>query len=131
MSEENVEVVRGVYERWAEGDFRAGVELFHPEFEFVLPSGFPESGTYRGVGEMAEYMREFLEPWDRMRIAADELIDAGEAVVASVVQTATGSGSGAATVFRYHQVWTFREDRVVRLENFRERDPALASVGLV
>jgi hypothetical protein len=28
MSEENVEAIRAIYERWSEGDFRASVELF-------------------------------------------------------------------------------------------------------
>ena len=67
MSEENLEAIRGVYERWAEGDFQWGLEIFDPEMEFVLPPSFPESGTYRGREETSAYMREFLEPWVRTR----------------------------------------------------------------
>ena len=30
MAQTNVEIVRQIYERWALGDFRAGVELYDP-----------------------------------------------------------------------------------------------------
>ena len=121
MSEENVEAIRGVYELWGEGDFRGGVDLFDPEVEFVLAAEFPDTGTYRGPQGIAGYMRHFLEPWERITIAAEELTDAGDAVIASVLQAGVGAGSGIPTEFRYFQTWTFRDGRVIRLENSRDR----------
>jgi ketosteroid isomerase-like protein len=122
MSEENAEAIRRVYERWAEGDFSGGgLEVFDPEIEFVLPPTFPESGTYRGPEEIAEYMREFLEPWVRITISVEELDAAGDTVTAHVVQSGVGSGSGVPTELRYVQVWTFRDGRAIRLENIRDR----------
>jgi ketosteroid isomerase-like protein len=129
MSAQNVEALRGVYERWSEGDFKAGVDLFDPRIMFVIGQGFPEEGTYVGRGEVREYMRGFLEPWVRITIEAEELIEVGDSVVAAVLQSGAGSGSGVRTEFRYFQVWTFRGDRVVRFETFRERDDALTAVG--
>ena len=121
MSDENVEAVRGAYERWAEGDFRAGIELFHPEAELVLSSDFTESGTYRGREEINGYMRGFVEPWERLTIAVEELTASGDSVIAAVLQSGVGVGSGVPTSVRYFQVWTFRDGMVVRLENFRDR----------
>jgi ketosteroid isomerase-like protein len=51
-------------------------------------------------------------------------------VVAAVRQRGVGSGSGAATEFRYFHVWSFRGAKVIRLENFRERAEALEAAGL-
>jgi ketosteroid isomerase-like protein len=65
-------------------------------------------------------MRQFLEPWVRLTIAEEELTDAGDTVIASVLQSGVGVGSGAPVEVRYVQIWTFRDGRVVRLENFRE-----------
>lgn len=121
MSEENVEAVRGVYERWAEGDFAAGPELFDPAIEFVLSVEFPDTGTYRGPQAISDYMRHFLEPWERLTIAGEELADAGDTVIAQVLQSGVGAGSGVPASVRYFQVWTFRDGRVVRLENHRDR----------
>ena len=39
MSEENVEVLRAVYERWGEGDFRSSTDVFDPLVVFVDAAG--------------------------------------------------------------------------------------------
>jgi ketosteroid isomerase-like protein len=131
MSAERVQAVRNVYERWGKGDFRASLELFDPLVLFVLPDGFPEAGTYLGIERIVEYMRGFLEPWSRIAIEAQEVTGAQESVVAAVRQHGIGGASGAKVEFRYHQVWSFRGPKVIRLENFLERDGALAAAGMV
>ena len=130
MSEENVEAIRAVYERFSKGDFRASLDVVDPNVLFVLPSGFPESGTYLGVARLVEYTRGFLEPWTRITIEAEDIVDAGDCVVTTVRQRGVGKESGAATELRYFQVWSFRGPRVIRIENFRERAEALEAVGL-
>jgi ketosteroid isomerase-like protein len=130
MSQENVEAVRAVYERWSGGDFEASLDLLDPLALLVLRPEFPEAGTYLGVERIMEYTRAFLEPWIRIGIEAEHITDAGESVVAAVHQRGVGEKSGAATLLRYYQVWSFRGQKVIRLENFRERSEALEAVGL-
>ena len=48
-----MEAVRGVYERWEQGDFSASVDLFDPAVEFVIGPGFPDAGTYAGLDGIA------------------------------------------------------------------------------
>ena len=130
MSQENVEAVRGVYERWAEGDFRASVDLFDPHVLLVMRPEFPDAGTYLGVEGIARYTRGFLEPWTRITIEAEEIADAGDSLVVAVRQRGVGSGSGAETEFRYFHVWSFRGGKVIRLETFRTRAEAREAAGL-
>ena len=52
MSQENVEIVREVYDDWMQGDFSGG-EAFHPEVEFVMtdwPEGPPHAAVRRWRG---------------------------------------------------------------------------------
>jgi len=130
MAQENVEAVRGVYERWARGDFAAGTDLLDPEAVLVIGSDFPDAGTYEGLPGIREYMRGFLEPWTRLTIAAEELTDGSDAVLAAVRQSGVGESSGVETELRYFQVWTFRAGKVVRLENFRDPAHARAAAGV-
>jgi ketosteroid isomerase-like protein len=130
MSQDRVVTVRSIYEHWAEGDFRATFDLFDQNVVFVMPPELPDAGTYLGNEAVAEYTRGFLEPWEHITMEAEELLSAGDSVLASIVQRATGEASGAATEIRYLQLWTFRGDKVIRLENFRERDQALQAAGL-
>ena len=130
MSQENVEVVRDVYERWSQGDFRTSVDVFDALVLLVLRPEFPDAGTYLGRERVAEYTRGFLEPWTRLTIEAEDIIEAGDSVVVAVRQHGVGGGSGAATEFRYFHLWSFRGPKVIRLENFRDRAEALEAAGL-
>jgi ketosteroid isomerase-like protein len=67
---------------------------------------------------------------DRITIEADELIEAGDRVVAAVLQRGVGKESGAEVDFRYFHVWSFRGGKVVRLEVIRERREAFEVAGL-
>jgi uncharacterized protein len=101
-----------------------------PEIAVVMPPDLPDTGTYRGLEAMADYMRGFLEPWERVTIEAEELIANGDRVFAAATQRATGAGSGTQTELRFFQVWTLRDGRIIRFEAFRDRGAALAAAGI-
>jgi ketosteroid isomerase-like protein len=131
MSQDHVETVRAIYERWAEGDFKAGMELYDPRILLVLRPEFPDSGAYVGPDEIRGYMRkDFLADLEDAAIVGEEFIDAGDSVVVQINQIATGPESGARVGIRYYQVWTFRGDSVIRIESIREREEALEAAGL-
>jgi ketosteroid isomerase-like protein len=130
MSDQHLAAVRGVYERWSQGDFHAGPELYDDKVIFVMNREFPDAGTYIGPRAIAGYMRGFLDPWSKVTIEATEILPAGDTVFAAVTQRAEGSSSGAPAEFSYFHLWTFRGDRVIRLESIRERDDALRAAGL-
>jgi ketosteroid isomerase-like protein len=129
MAKRPAEIIEGVYERWGEGDFKTE-EVFDRLIVFVMGPRFPDAGTYVGPAQVAGYMQHFLEPWIRVTISAEEIIEAGDTVVVSVLQEGTGSGSGAPAELRYFHVWTFRGEKAIRWESYMEREEALAVAGL-
>ena len=58
MLQENVELVRSIYEAWECGDFSSS-EWAHPEIEFVTHAG-PASGSWKGLAAMAGAWRAYL-----------------------------------------------------------------------
>jgi ketosteroid isomerase-like protein len=131
MTQDRVEVMRRIYEDWGRGNFRTGAELFDPHVLLVLNPEFPDRGRHLGPDGIATYMRRDLLPaYKDFAIAGEEFIGAGDSVVVAVHQTALGASSGVKTELRYFQVWTFRGDRVIRIESIAERADALAAVGL-
>jgi ketosteroid isomerase-like protein len=129
MSQENVEIARSIFDRWAEGDFKTD-EVLDEHVVLVLRPDFPDAGAHLGRQGVASYMQGFLEPWERITIEAEEIIDAGDTVIVAVCQRGTGQSSGAVTELRYFQLLTFRGGKVIRLESVRERDEAFAAAGL-
>ncbi len=130
MSQENVQAVRAIYDEWGKGDFRAGVERLDPGVRFSLRPEFIDAGVFVGPEGVGEYMRGFLAAWTNLTIAAEELIEAGDSVVAAVRQRGVGVESDVTVEMRYFQIWTFRGEMVVRLENIWDRAQALEAVGL-
>jgi ketosteroid isomerase-like protein len=131
VSGKNVETVQRIYERWGQGDFSAGVELYDPHVVLVIQPGFPESGPKYGLDALGQYMREdFLRDFAGATIAGEEFIEAGDSVVVRVDQQATGPRSGAPVRMSYFQVWTFRGESVIRIESIMERADALRAAGL-
>jgi ketosteroid isomerase-like protein len=130
MSQENVEIVRAVYERWSEGDFRAHVYLLDPHVVLVLGPDFPNAGMHSGIEAVAAYTRDLLEPWTHFTMEAEELVGAGDSVLVGVHQRGVGIGSGVPTVLHYFTLWTFRGSKVIHLESFRGRTEALEAAGL-
>ena len=128
MSEQHLETVRGIYDEWARGNFRAGVDLFDSQVVFVEGIG-PDGGVYLGVEAVTSFMRDFLGAWAQVTIVAQELIPAGDTVVVHAHQHATGSAEGVPGDIEYFQVWTFRGDRVIRLDNVPDRERALAAIA--
>jgi ketosteroid isomerase-like protein len=54
MSQENVEAVRRIYDKWAEGDARAGADLLDEHVVFVVSRDFPEWGVFHGPDDLFE-----------------------------------------------------------------------------
>ena len=126
-----METLRRIYERWGDGDFSAGFELYDPFVVLVLRPEFPESGPHYGRDAIRTYMREdFLRDFAGATISGQEFLDAGDSVVVRVDQRATGPRSGAPVRMSYYQVWTFRAGSVIRIESIMERRDALEAAGL-
>jgi ketosteroid isomerase-like protein len=123
MAEENLEFLRRLYARWADGDFDTA-SYFDDRFDVVLGQKFPDSGVHRGTEGVAAYMREFLEPWERITIEAEELTGRGDRVLARVHQAGTGESSGAPVELRYFHLWTFEEGAPVRMESIMDEGEA-------
>jgi ketosteroid isomerase-like protein len=131
MSQENVELVRRAYEAFNRGDPEGMVADAAPEFEYVATGAIPGAG---GVYGGTEQFRQFLDRWwgefHEPRVEVQELIDAGDQVLASLTFRGRGKQSGVETNWRLWQLWTLRDGKAVRGQGFTSRDEALEAAGL-
>ena len=130
MSEENVEIVRAIYARFGEGDFRASVDLLDPHIVFLMMQDAPDAEVYVGVEAVAAATRGLFDTWADFTLKAEELIPAGDSVLVSVRQQGVARISGVPSDERYFTVWSFRGRKVIRIETFPERAQALEAAGL-
>ena len=128
MSQENVEMLRSVYEAFNRGDFEAVMRAVHPDIEFVRFGG---QSPVRGLAAL----REWMEPdaFEDQRFEPLDFTPNGNKVLVRHHFTGRGAGSGMALDFTSFAVFTLDDDGLVtRLEAFfpYEEVEALEAVGL-
>ena len=126
MSQENVELVRRSLEAYKRGDLDAALADTHPEIDW-RPF---EEAPMRGVGAVRAYLTRWEDEWEELETSPEEFIDVGDHVVAVVHFRGRGRGSGIDVEARSYSVYTFRDGKTVRMEEFIERQDALSAAGL-
>jgi ketosteroid isomerase-like protein len=130
MSQENVEIVRRIYE---DGLFDHHPDrvlaLATPDVEYVNPPEAVESGTRRGTAEVGRALESLSESFEAFRHDLHELFDAGDSVVAWVSFCTRSGGSESEVVQKEAHTWTLRGGRLVRFEWGRDLQAALEAAG--
>ena len=133
MSQENVETIRRMYERWLQNDaslfdaFDRDIEL-HPD---PAADWVGVDDIYRGHDGVRRYMDQVYEAFEDYRPEVEDLIDAGEKVITLAIEHGRGRGSGAMVeARRTAHVWTMRANRAIRLDLYLDRARALEAAGL-
>jgi ketosteroid isomerase-like protein len=130
VSGENVQTLEGIYAGWERGDFTVGVAAFADDVTMFIDPEIPDTGLYESLEGIRGYMRQFLEPWDSLTIAAESFTDAGNTVLVKVKQSGTGKDSRIPVTLDYFHVWRFRDGAVIRLESILREETALEAAGL-
>jgi len=131
MSQENVEIVRKMYDGFSRAGVEGMFEFMDPDVDHRAIEGAPDDiGVFCGYDAMRRYYGEWLEMFDDLHMVAEELTDVSEQVVAAVHVTAGMRGSRAKIDMRLGVVWTLREGRIVHGREYATREEALEAVGL-
>ena len=128
MSEENVEIVRRAFafKVQGRGDPAEAPADFDPDV--VLTS--VEAGTSHGRDAVRANFERWTSAWAESEATAEEFIDAGDRVVVSAHFRARGRGSGIEVEARFHEVYTLRDGKIVRVDEFNDRAEALEAAGV-
>jgi ketosteroid isomerase-like protein len=131
MSQENVEVVRGMVEAFNSDGQRLALSAFHPEIEFTSAGNALDGSAYVGPDGMRRYADDLEAIFEDWHSEEDRIIDAGEGRVVwlhRVVGRARTSG------FPVDQpigiVWTLRDGLIWRGRAYLSHAAALEAVGL-
>ena len=124
MSQENVELVRRVYEGWARGDF-SETDAYDPEIDFEMVD-WPHQTRVRGIEEMGRTWRATLSAFHDFRAVPVEYVDCGRNVLVINMIEGSGKESGAEVSAETATVWTVENGRVVRLALYWDTQRARA-----
>jgi ketosteroid isomerase-like protein len=122
MSQENVEIVR----RFLVGDLDEVVAYVDPD---IVWNPVEESST-QGPEAVRASTERWKSEWDDYELIPEGFVDMGDRVIATVRLRARGRGSGVEVDARLYDVYTLRDRKIVRMDQFTEQTEALEAAGL-
>ena len=122
MSQESVEIVR----RFLIGDVDEALTYADPEIVWNPIEELPTQGHGAVRASLARWKAE----WDDYEMLPEEFVDRGDRVVVTVRLGGRGRGSGVEIDARFYDVYTLRDGKIVRMDQYTERSQALEAAGL-
>jgi ketosteroid isomerase-like protein len=146
MSEANVEIVKRAQPSGVDmvqlfrgssapdpADTGIDATAFENDFEVEFISSEAQASirpAARGAQGLAEGWRDWLEAWESYYIETEEFIDAGDEVVCLVRVHGQTARDGVSVEHRPAAVWSVRDDKIVRVRFYLERNAAFEAAGL-
>jgi ketosteroid isomerase-like protein len=129
MSQENVEIVRALFEAWNADDMDAYCELYDPDAIMRMAQDWPEPGPYVGREAIMREFEQLRRTWDGRDTAEPigDFIDVGDRV--AVRHIWRGAGHGPEAAVELTAVWTVRKGSIVAVDYFRDYAEALDTLG--
>jgi ketosteroid isomerase-like protein len=126
MSQENVEVVRRVWDAYSRRDFDQVRTLSDPAVVMITL----EEGPLYGIEAVRKNHERWWETWENDETKVEEVIGVGDRVFVTARFWGRGRASGAEVEGRHVEVYTLRDGKIIRVEEFSERGAALEAAGL-
>ena len=134
MSQENVEIVRSLFEAFNGGDIGAGSRLIDEAVVFDLRGMELENEdfarAYFGPEAVRDFWRGWLPAWNDMQVEVRWIRGVGDRVIVWINQRQVGRVSGVPVEFSVAWDFLFRDGKIVRMAFFRDERKALEAVGL-
>lgn len=128
MADRREELVRRGWDAWERGDPEAAIALYAPDVVVYAPPEIGNAGTFQGVQGFLEWAAAWYEAWEtfEQELLRVELI--GEThVIADTLQTGKGRGSGIEVERQASWVYDVRDEQLVYMALYWDRERAVAS----
>ena len=142
MSQENVELIRGLWEPfkgvdltevdWDDEAIREMTKRFwSPEIALRWSRSSPEAREYQGRDGVIQAFREWVEAFSEYYNEPLDFIEVGDRVVVPNQQRGIGSASGIPVEFEFTWVYEIRDGQIARIDEYDTLEQALEAAGLL
>jgi ketosteroid isomerase-like protein len=121
MSQDNIALVRSLYEAFAKGDVPTVLAGFHDDIEWNEAEGMPYGGQYHGPQAVAENVfGPVTSDFDDFDVSPEEILADGNRVVALLTYTGTAKESGNKLSMPAAHVWTVRDGKMAEFRQLAD-----------
>lgn len=116
MSQPDADLIRRTYDAFARGDIPAVIANMADDVELNVPDVLPHGAYVRGHEGVGGFFAGLAERWSDFVVEVDDIFDSGAAVYGR--GRANGKLDGTPTGYGFVHVFTVREGKVARLDEY-------------
>jgi ketosteroid isomerase-like protein len=123
MSQENVGLVRAIYEAFAKGDIPTVLNSLHPQIEWREADNFIYADGNPYVGPEAVLSGVFMrigEDWEDFSVSPEQVLDAGDMAVSYGYYSGTYKKNGEKVRAQFAHFFTVRDGKVARFQQYTD-----------
>ena len=129
MSEENVEIVRRMWEAFLAGDVPTDLSFYAPDVEWD-GTNLPDGTVGHGHQAILDHVDRWAAMWDDWTVEVEDVQGAESNQVVLLMREKGRSPEGLTLDERHAELYTLRDGSIVRRQGFADPRQALKAAGL-
>lgn len=132
MSQENVNIVRRMYEAFATGNVPVIIAALAPNVEWWEAENFIYADKNPYVGPDAVLSGVFMRidnEWEKFTVSPTDVLDAQETAVGYGYYSGTYKQTGAHVRAQFAHFFTFRDGKIIKFQQYTDTAQFLKAVG--
>jgi ketosteroid isomerase-like protein len=123
MSDRNLDVVRGAYESFSQGDVPAVLGALADDVVWTVPAPLPQATEAHGREEVGAFFQRLVGIWEGFDVQVDDFVASGDRVC--VIGRGSGRVSGQDASYGFVHCWTLADGRATRFDEYASPGPEL------
>jgi len=123
MSQENVNVVKGMYEAFASGNIPVVLAALAPKVEWWEAENFIYADKNPYVGPEAVLSGVFMRlgnEWEKFAVSPSKVLDAGDTAIGYGHYSGTYKQTGTHVRAQFAHFFTFRDGKIVKFQQYTD-----------
>ena len=123
MSDRNLDVVRGAYESFSQGDVPAVLGTLAEDVVWTVPPPLPQAVEAHGRSEVGAFFQRLVGIWEGFNVEVDDFVASGDRVC--VIGRGSGRVDGHDAGYGFVHCWQLADGRAVRFDEYASPGPEL------
>jgi ketosteroid isomerase-like protein len=131
--QQKLEVIRRLEAAFNEHDVEGVLAGMHPDIELELIGGFADvmgQDTFSGTDGMRRFLTDWYATFKTMQTEQEKALEVGDEILILSRFRATVEGSEVPVELPIGSIFTFEDEKIIRLAAYYDRNEALAAAGL-